>query len=157
MERYPSILVLGARGMVGHTVYNYLKQKFPYNIFGTIREDDTFFSLKASSVEKDLSTIFKEKEDIGYVINCIAILNTSRNTKTMEIVNTVFPQRLDALSHKYRYKVIHISSDAVFNALSGNVTESSIPFPEDTYGVTKLKGEPTSANSLSIRTSFFRI
>ncbi|MCL4418570.1 sugar nucleotide-binding protein [Patescibacteria group bacterium] len=145
-------LVLGADGMVGHTVYSYLSRKFPGTVFGTSRNNSKFFLLDEKNLEKDFLNIEK-KYKIDFVINCIGILK-DKDVKTTYFVNSEFPKKLARLSDKNNFKLIHISSDAVFSPISGRVTEKTKPNPKDDYGKSKLKGEPKNKNTLSIRTSF---
>src|SRR5690606_33662181 len=53
---------------------------------------------------------------------------------------------------KYKFKIINISSNAVFSNDLGNVYEESSTNPRDSYGKSKLNGEITN-NSINIRTS----
>lgn len=147
------ILILGADGMVGHTVYSYLHLRFPNTIFGTARKNSKFFILNADNFKNNLKSINEIIGDIDYVINCIGILKNG-DKKKMFFINSEFPQKLAQLSQKYKFRLIHVSSDAVFSSMSGKVTEQSKTSPEDEYGKGKLKGEPKSKNALSIRTSF---
>ena len=71
----------------------------------------------------------------------------------MSFTNSEFPQKLAELSKKYVFKLIQVSSDAVFSSIYGEATEQNKTNPENEYGKSKLKGEPKSMSVLSIRTS----
>ena len=49
--------------------------------------------------------------------------------------------------------MFHISTDCVFSGNKGNYTEADIPDAQDIYGRTKLLGEISRSNCLTIRTS----
>ena len=51
------------------------------------------------------------------------------------------------------FKLIHISTDCVFDGKHGNYSEDDIPNPQDIYGLSKYFGEVKSDNCLTIRTS----
>lgn len=148
----PTVLILGINGMTGYQVYNYLKINHK-NVYGTSRKNKDL-KLSVSSAPKDLNKIIKKIGKIDFLINCIGLNNVSIENKSEAIqVNSLFPIELSNLSKKYGFRVIHISTDAVFNKISGRVTEEDIPAPDSLYGITKLLGESESKNTINIRTS----
>lgn len=148
----PTILVMGAHGMLGHTVYTYFLNHYP--TWGTVRHESTdshkltFDAFDDTSLELLLAKI----KNVDYIINCIGIL-PGNNPEEMQYGNATFPHKLAQFSEKHKIKVIHVSTDAVFPRLAGHVTEDTPPSPEDAYGISKLRGEPNSPYVLSIRTS----
>ena len=54
---------------------------------------------------------------------------------------------------QYNSRFIQISTDCVFNGEKGNYKEIDRPDADDLYGRTKLLGEVSSKNSITIRTS----
>ena len=85
------------------------------------------------------------------LINGTEIIRIKR--KVSLISNTILLYNLSVLSEKYDFKVIHISTDAVFAKNSGKSIETDIPLPEDIYGMTKYLGEISHKNVMNIRTS----
>lgn len=147
----PKVLVLGATGMLGRTVYNYLLEKNGKNIQGTSRRRNTENLLYFNFVKlKDMEKLF-EKKSFSFVVNCIGALKGSPDRK-LELLNTILPKTLLVLSCKYNFKIINISTDAVFSSNSGQVYETSMPNPEKPYEKSKFKGE-LSKNAINIRTS----
>lgn len=148
----PIVLILGINGMTGHDVYTYLNENHE-NIFGTLRKSGKLV-LTIESLAKDFKKIVREIKRIDYVINCIGLNNVDEKNKAQAIkINSQFPVQLSDLSKKYKFKLIHISSDAVFSKTAGKVNESDKPSPDDLYGITKLLGESLNNNSIVIRTS----
>lgn len=97
-----------------------------------------------------------------YVINCAAYTAVDQAEKEPEkakLLNAAAPGYLAELCEKHNAKLIHISTDYVFNGESFiPVCEDVNPDPQGVYGKTKLDGEVniTKANphALIIRTSW---
>jgi len=147
----PVILILGSNGMLGECIFNYLNDNH-INIFGTSRKGKLIF--RAENLEKDFSKIIKLYPKIDFIINCIGITNPSlvNNEETIK-VNSLLPLKLSELSKTYKFKIIHISTDAVYGDLSGCVTEKSKTSPNGLYSLSKLLGESESQSTVNIRTS----
>ena len=148
----PIIVVLGAHGMLGHTVFNYLK--IHHTVWGTTKNSVTESHLLKFDAYNynDLNNLYKKVKKIDYIINCIGALPRDTNEK-MTFINAQFPNKLATIAEKNNSYLIHVSSDAVFSPLSNDVYENDSPFPIDEYGKSKLQGEPKSTNAFSIRTS----
>lgn len=145
------VLVLGATGMLGRIVYEYLFKEAGKNVNGTSTNRQSkkliYFKFRKPT---DLESLF-EKNRISFVINCIGALKGSLEKK-IKLLNIILPHSLLRLSKKYSFKIVNISTDAVFSAISGQVYETSTPNPEEIYGRSKLKGELLE-NTINIRTS----
>lgn len=149
-SKNPRILILGASGMVGRTVFKYLSNEL-LDVTGTVRKKsgknqmNFIFSDKSS-----LNKLFK-KYQFDCVINCIGILK--KNNKGYGL-NFALPKNLESLSIFHKFKIINISSDDVYDSLSKKANEKTKTKPDNPYGKSKLKGEIISKNVLNIRTSF---
>jgi len=79
------------------------------------------------------------------IINCAAYTDVEKaeqDHETSFLVNSAGAENLAKLSEKYRFKLIHISTDYVFNGeKSGSYNENDIPDPINVYGKSKLSGE----------------
>ena len=64
---------------------------------------------------------------------------------------SIFPVRLSDWCDINNVKLIHISTDCVFDGISGLYSESATSFSRDVYGLSKRVGEPE--NSMVLRTS----
>jgi dTDP-4-dehydrorhamnose reductase len=90
------------------------------------------------------------------VINCIGIIKqiqAASDPVESIAINALFPNQLARLTSARRVKLIHFSTDCVFSGKNGNYTEDDYPDPGDLYGRTKLLGEVSSPDSLTLRTS----
>lgn len=145
------ILILGATGMLGRMIYKYLSRKH-HNVYGTSKKHASkFIFFNARNTNRKLEKIFVRIKP-EYVINCIGILR-DENKKNLKYINSKFPRIISQISKNYDFKVINISTDAVFGDLQGKVNEDSIPIPDGKYGKSKIAGEQ-KINTLNIRTSF---
>lgn len=153
----PRILIIGAKGMLGRTVFNYLIMKYPNTIWGTYKinpkKNERIMPFDANNYTSDFRKIIKKIKKINYVINCIGIVNGNEPPEELIYINSLFPHILEKYSQKYKFNLIHVSSDAVFPKLSGLVTEKSKASPEDIYGMSKMLGETTWIRAITIRTS----
>ena len=131
------VLVLGHKGMLGHVVYDYLKEN-KYKVI-TYKGDATEFE----KLEK-----FINKKNPDVVINCIGKLNVCKDRQQQILVNTVLPQVLSQFSKR----LIHISTNCVFKDI-GPHEEYEEPNATDLYGVCKGMGEIDNDKDLTIRTS----
>jgi len=149
------VIVLGSTGMLGRYVYSYLKQKF--DVIELNRHDFNAEFISYFSLDMMLQKNNIERGDV--IINCIGVIKQRKNISNLEYLrtNSAFPLMLaDACKYK-DIKVIHITTDCVFNgkteynSYGGIYNENSIHNPEDVYGKTKSLGEP--GNCTVIRTS----
>lgn len=142
------ILVVAAKGMAGHVITKQLQQDPNLQVLGITRED---YDLKDHS--KLCSTIAEFKPDT--VINCAGILvqKSKDNLSEAIYINSYLPNALDQLSKTLCFKLIHISTDCVFNGKKGRYTEQDTPDATDNYGRTKALGEIINSQNLTIRTS----
>jgi dTDP-4-dehydrorhamnose reductase len=88
------------------------------------------------------------------VVNCIGIVKQAVDDPEPAIrINALFPHRLAAACRERGARLIHVSTDCVFSGEKGGYVESDLPDPVDTYGRSKLLGEPATPGALTIRTS----
>ncbi|MEW6715908.1 MAG: SDR family oxidoreductase [Chloroflexota bacterium] len=140
------ILITGASGLLGlnlaleaakkHTVFgvahsHYLKSK----AFTALRED----LLKPGAMDNILDQV---KPD--WVIHCAALANLEvceKNPDLARQLNTELPRNLAEKCRKGGARLVHISTDAVFDGQKGQYTEEDHPKPLSVYARTKLAGE----------------
>ena len=159
------ILVLGASGMLGHTLFKYLSSKDNLEVFGTFRDcNEDFFmhyeknflinNIDASdfdSIEKNLLEIRPQ-----LVINCIGVIKQSRDLEksNMIFLNSLFPKRMSEICERLKIRLLLISTDCVFSGKKGFYSELDVPDCNDLYGISKLEGEVTDREHvITVRTS----
>ena len=140
------VLVLGKTGMLGHIVYQYLKEQ-GYDVVGTTRD--------MYDAEKDDIRDIIEKEKPNVVVNCIGLLNKKCEDNKLSAIkiNSYLPHYLDYLSNEYDFYFIHISTDCVFDGLKGKYIETDNPNAQTFYGKTKAMGEIINNRNATLRTS----
>ena len=161
------ILIIGANGMLGHTLFKYFNYRTNKNTYGLLRNKKRILSnykyLDSNKIfEKDLMN-FNNLESIlknfspEIIINCIGIVkqNPSSNDLLNSIkVNSLFPHLLYKYSREIKARLIHFSTDCVFSGLKGDYLESDFSDANDIYGRSKFLGEISGTNSITLRTSF---
>jgi dTDP-4-dehydrorhamnose reductase len=163
-----SILILGASGMLGHTLFSQLFHSDCYETRATARKSETlarFFApemlhkivggVNADNFDSIIKIMGEFKPDC--VINCIGIIKqlaaSAEHIPAMS-VNSLFPHRLAMLCNAVGARLIHISSDCVFDGLKGNYVETDPSNASDLYGRTKFLGEVASyRHCITLRTS----
>lgn len=150
MKKNGLILITGSRGALGSE----LKKKFP----DAITPDHE--ALDITNKEKVME-FFKDRK-IDVVIHAAAITSVR---KCEEEKNLAWKTNLDGTknlingfaSTNPNGKFVYISTACVFDGHIGMYKESSIPYPENFYALTKLLGEQEVkklSNHLIIRTNF---
>lgn len=150
------VIILGALGMAGHIMAEYLESTKKYNIYGIARSNDSKYITKILDV-KDFSLLEEYIKEVkpDFIINCIGILvSKSNNELTTAIqMNSYLPHFLSELGNKLDFKLIHISTDCVFSGKDGQYKEDSFRDGNDNYARTKALGEVINEKDLTIRTS----
>ncbi|MBV5340878.1 MAG: SDR family oxidoreductase [Deltaproteobacteria bacterium] len=162
------ILVLGASGMLGHTLFSQLFLSDRYDVRATARKAETLAHyFRPEMLQKIAGGVDADNFDsivkvLGYfkpgcVINCIGIikqLSASAEHIPALSVNSLFPHRLAMLCKAVGARLIHISSDCVFDGMKGNYVETDASNASDLYGRTKFLGEVESyLHCVTLRTS----
>lgn len=161
------ILILGGTGMLGHVLFIQYLGRNDLDVYVTARS--------AESVEKWLPLEYKKRLQVGVdahnfdnivraianvnpdvIINCVGIikpLTISNNLLAAISINSLLPHRISLLCQAAGIRLIHISTDGVFDGQKGGYTENDDVSISDEYGMTKRLGELSGPNNLTIRTS----
>jgi len=161
------VLILGGAGMLGHTLFRYLSEDSSLDVFATVRSAKELSGwLSAERMKKvhrgvdihqteSLLKVFAEvKPDL--VVNCIGIIKQVPEAKdplTMINANALFPHRIALLCGAVSARMIHVSTDCVFDGAKGGYSESDFSDATDLYGRTKLLGEVAYSHCVTLRTS----
>ena len=151
------VLVLGSAGLIGHQVYNYLKDSGNYELHNIsyqnkIQNDTILLDARDEKIFIDKITSIRPH----YIVNCIGILINGSDTDPENAIflNSYMPHRLARLADKINAKLIHISTDCVF---SGDKKEPYVETDEKdgrgVYAKTKGLGEVINDKHLTLRTS----
>ena len=146
-------LVTGSNGQLGKTIQSIVKNKSEF-IFTDINSLDI---TKKKEIE-----LFIKSYDINCVVNCAAYTNVDQaeiEKEKADELNCNAVKNLVEVSETYKLRLIHISTDYVYNGIDKSaITEYEHVNPQNYYGVSKLNGEKHIENSISesivIRTSW---
>jgi dTDP-4-dehydrorhamnose reductase len=158
------ILITGASGLLGlnlamettrrHTVFGTVNHhSLSTNAFTVIQTD----LLAPGAVERLL-----ESAQPDWVIHCAALANLDAceaDPLLAQQLNTDLPRTLARNVARSGARLIHISTDSVFDGLRGNYSEKDLPTPVGIYSRTKLNGElavaETDPNAIIARINLF--
>jgi dTDP-4-dehydrorhamnose reductase len=90
------------------------------------------------------------------VINCVGVIKQkmeSSNITDAITINSLFPHHLANLCQSQNSRLIHFSTDCVFEGTPGMKMVSDTPNATDLYGTTKRLGEVDYGDSITIRSS----
>ncbi len=159
------ILVIGASGMLGHKLYQSLRLKF--DVFASIRRDfesiEKFGIFEKNSIIEHIDatnphSLRRAVEMVrpDCVVNAVGVIKQvpeAVDAVQNLLINAILPRHLARLSTDYGFRLITIGTDCVFDGKKGNYTEEDMPDARDVYGMSKLLGEITDGNALTLRTS----
>jgi dTDP-4-dehydrorhamnose reductase len=150
------ILVLGSTGMLGHVLYDTIKQHTNYEVVDLVFRH----KLNKNSIICDVTDKYKladvvEKVNPDIIVNCIGVLikGSTYNPSNAIYINSFLPHYLVTLAENCNARVIHISTDCVFSGKKGGYSESDYKDANDIYGRSKALGELLGDNHLTFRTS----
>jgi dTDP-4-dehydrorhamnose reductase len=152
------ILVLGAGGMAGSMIYNYLDSLDKYNMNCTSRAPiDNIFSIQID-IEKDMKVLERKimESSPDTIINCIGILvkESEINPAKTIYTNSLFPHLLESITKDMPTKIIHLSTDCIFKGdITGKYSEDDLPTETNWYGRSKALGELKNGKDLTLRMS----
>lgn len=105
-----------------------------------------------------------EEVEPAWVVNCAALANVDQCESDPELaalLNVDVPRSLALACAAAGVRLVHISTDAVFDGTRGNYTEDDDPAPINVYAWTKLQGERAVLDALPealvLRTNFIGI
>jgi len=137
--RMKKILITGASGMLGRKLTNKLSDLF--DVLALSRDQKSSLSLDITNKD-EVHNIFKSFiPDI--VINCAAFTNVDKSETEKSLARDVNVKGLENIikSLPLKSKIIHISTDYVFDGQSGDYKEDDMKSPINYYGKTKLESE----------------
>ena len=160
------VLVVGANGMLGGSLFRYLSKLHGFEVLGTVRSLEAKSALNQQGFENtvsgvditDFQTISSVISDFrpDYVLNCVGVikqLDASKAPIPSITINSLLPHQLAESCDNFDAKLVHFSTDCVFLGRSGLYNESDTPDAADLYGRSKLLGEVDYGHHLTLRTS----
>jgi dTDP-4-dehydrorhamnose reductase len=162
------VLIVGATGMLGYSLFRTLGESSSTNfeVYGTVRSiegKERYFNGCLDRVIQgidisDLSGLDKVMAELKpeILINCIGLIkqkSISKEYLDAIAINSLLPHQLASICDNYSAKLIHFSTDCIFDGVNGGYAESDAGNAQDLYGRTKLLGEVSCSPHLTLRTS----
>ena len=164
----PRVVVLGGTGMLGHKLFQILRERFPGTIctsrqnvrqtpfdrVDVLQGDDVISGVDVMDFER-LHGILAESEP-DYILNCVGIIKQRKEAHDAIqsiTVNSLLPHKLAEMAREWGGRVIHFSTDCVFSGKCGGYDEQDESDADDLYGKSKFLGEVTTDNAITLRTS----
>lgn len=160
------VLILGATGMLGHTMMRLFASDPSLIAYGTVRSshaasllpsdirDRLLVGVDVESVDSLASAFALSRPDV--VVNCVGVvkqLSEANNPLFALPINAILPHRLLQLCAIGGARLVQVSTDCVFSGKKGCYVESDLPDATDLYGRSKLLGEVAQPPGLTLRTS----
>ena len=162
----PSVLILGATGMLGNAVLRVFAADPGLRAYGTIRSAGGASRLQADLQDRLIPYVDVENTDSlleafgrvrpSVVINCVGLvkqLSSANDPLSALPLNAILPHRLSRLCAATGARLIHVSTDCVFSGEKGMYTESDPSDAKDLYGRSKYLGEVDAPHAITLRTS----
>lgn len=161
------ILIFGVTGTLGHTILTEMSLNEDLNVYGTARSvagltrwlapqlsEKILTGIDADNYDSIIRAVVTVKPDV--VINCIGIikqLEIANDPLKVIPINALFPHRIADLCSVAGARMIHISTDCVFDGKKGNYNEADPSDAKDLYGRSKYLGEVEYPHCVTLRTS----
>ena len=146
------ILVTGASGLLGLNLA--LEAAKDHTVFGLTNRNplhiDAFTVLNTDLLEPGAAERLLERTQPDWVIHCAALANLEAceaDPEQARQLNTEVPRKLAHYVARGGARLIHVSTDAVFDGQRGEYTEQDTPNPLSVYAQTKLDGERAVAQA----------
>jgi dTDP-4-dehydrorhamnose reductase len=144
------VLVIGSNGLLGQKVAEILVRGSAYNITLASQEEKPVRPLLSAeyvpldiTVKKDVKrVVFSAEPDV--IVNCAAFTDVDGCEAKRELawkVNVGGVENLIEAARKDNVKVVHVSTDYIFDGKAGPYTEDDRPEPLSYYGKSKLASE----------------
>lgn len=159
------ILILGGDGMLGHQLLRQYQDRHSvkvtlrkpasaYRSFPLFNRANAFFGVDARSFAHVERVLGKFRPQA--VVNAIGIVKQRDDAEDPVLnieINSLFPHRLAAACARAGARLVHLSTDCVFDGAVGRYSERDEPTAQDLYGRSKLLGEVDYAPAITLRTS----
>jgi dTDP-4-dehydrorhamnose reductase len=163
------VIVLGASGMLGSMIVDYLSRDPFLKVAATVRDPELLqrFQAQLPAVEWHLldaeqlhaQAIRTVLDDALWAINAVGVIkpyihedNVSEVRRALH-VNACFPHRLARAAEQCGCHVLQIATDCVYSGRRGHYAEPDRHDAEDVYGKTKSLGEVDSPHVHHLRCS----
>lgn len=160
------VLVFGVSGMLGNAMIRKLSENKALEVHGTLRSAGGLRHFDPKIAASILTGIDVENQDLlasafaqvrpEVVINCVGLVKQLANADDPLAalpINALLPHRLSRLCAIAGARLVHVSTDCVFDGKRGSYRESDPSDAQDLYGRSKYIGEVSDPHAVTLRTS----
>jgi len=147
------LLIVGSAGMAGHVVAKYLAQQG--HTVSTVARTGATFNLDIEDTVRTTEFFMQIKNDFDFIINCVGLLvkDSMDRPDRAAVINSWFPHCIEQSIKDSNTRLIHLSTDCVFDGSKGNYIESDIHTEMNFYGRSKSLGEINNSKDITFRMS----
>jgi dTDP-4-dehydrorhamnose reductase len=166
MDKELTVLVLGASGMLGNAVFRFFSQSPGYSAIGSVRSAGAKGLLPKALHSRIIGGVdvhdmdgllaLFERVKPHIVINCVGLVKQlPEGNEPLEAIpiNALLPHRLLRICKVSGARLIHVSTDCVFDGARGMYRELDFADAKDIYGRSKYLGEVHDSQAITLRTS----
>lgn len=152
--------------MLGSAVYRFFAGSRGYITIGTVRRSEGLDTAPANDRARlvgrvDINDFDRLVRVIGearpdVVVNCIGVvkqLDAAKDPLVSIFINALLPHRIAEICRAVSARLVHISTDCVFDGRKGNYKETDFADASDLYGRSKYLGEVNYPHAITLRTS----
>jgi dTDP-4-dehydrorhamnose reductase len=141
------ITVLGSGGMAGHMITQYLRQQG--HVVRAVGRSELDIENQSQVIE------FFNGLQTDFVVNCIGLLvkDCLDRPDRAALINAWFPHYVEHRLKDTDTRLIHLSTDCVFNGNRGSYIELDAHTETNAYGRSKSFGEVNNAKDVTFRMS----
>ena len=161
------VLILGGTGMLGHMLFKQLSLQKNLDVYATVRTSsglslwfspDLVKKIRTDVDADNFDTVIRVFASIhpDIVINCIGLIKQlpiASDPLAAITINSLLPHRISMICRSAGARMIHISTDCVFDGAKGDYTEQDPSDAKDLYGRSKFLGEVEYPHCITLRTS----
>lgn len=143
------ILITGANGLLGQAVMHIFSRESDYELIQTSFEEKGYVNFGSDYIQLDITNKEEVKKTVKQyepkiILNCAAFTDVDKCETEREPcwkLNVDAVKNLIIAGRIYNSKIIHISTDYIFDGRHGPYKEESTPNPLSFYGRSKLASE----------------
>ena len=158
------LLIVGGAGMLGHKLWQTARTHL--ETWATVRtvspalealgvvDERTVTGVDVNRFETLEAALDRVSPDV--VVNCVGVIKqlaAAKDPIASISINALYPHLLARAARARGARVIHISTDCVFDGVAGGYTEATLTNATDLYGRSKALGEIGGPGALTVRTS----
>ncbi len=158
------ILITGSNGLLGQAVTAIFTRESDFELILTSVEDKSFMGFESNYRQLDITSKEQVKAAVAahqpdVILNCAAFTDVDKCETERELcwkLNVDAVKNLIIAARPHNIKLVHISTDYIFDGKNGPYDEEAIPNPISFYGRSKLAAEnaifASGINAAIIRT-----